>query len=218
MKRIALLGLLGALVLPCQAFASDWGLDAHGGTLGFGAELNYTLNSYFTTRVDFNRYTYDYTGTKEQIAYDFQLHLKSEALYLDWHPFAGIFRVTAGYLNNKNEITAAAVPQASYTINGHTYTAAQVVTLNGDITFNSGAPYFGIGWSTVGSTSTGLGVSFDLGVLMQGSPKVQLTATGAATSSSQFKSDLAAEQGKVQNDVNNYKTYPVIAIGIVYRF
>lgn len=218
MKRIAFIGLLAALALPGVASASDFGLDAHASTLGFGAELNYTINSYFTTRVDFNRYNYSYTGTKEQIDYNFNLHLKSESLYLDWHPFAGIFRVTAGYFNNKNEILAAAVPQGSYTINGHTYTASQVVSLNGDIGFNSSVPYFGIGWSTLGTESTGLGVSLDLGVLMQGSPKVQLTATGAATKSSQFKSDLAAEQAKVQGDLNNYKTYPVIGLALTYRF
>ena len=218
MKRIAIVGLLAALALPGVASASDFGLDAHASTLGFGAELNYTINSYFTTRVDFNRYNYSYNGTKEQIAYNFNLHLKSESLYLDWHPFAGIFRVTAGYFDNKNEILAAAVPQGSYTINGHTYTASQVVSLTGDIGFNSSVPYFGIGWSTLGTDSTGLGVSLDLGVLMQGSPKVQLNATGAVTKTSQFKTDLAAEQTKVQGDLNSYKTYPVIGFALTYRF
>ena len=218
MKRLYPSAFMALLALPGSAFASDFGLDLHAGTLGFGPELNYTLGEYFTARADYNTYTYDYTGTKEQIAYDFKLHLKSEALYLDWHPFAGVFRVTAGYLNNQNEITAAAVPQGSYTINGHTYTAAQVVSLTGDVTFNSGAPYLGLGWSTLGSTSTGLGVSFDIGVLAQGSPKLKLSATGAATSSSQFKSDLAAQQAKTQNDLSSYKTYPVVALALVYRF
>lgn len=218
MKRSIFLVLCAVFALPGSALASDWGVDAHAGTLGLGAEINYTISPHFTARLDFDRYNYTYSGTKQQIAYDFDLHLKSESLYLDWHPFAGMFRVTAGYFNNKNEITAAAVPTATYTINGHTYTAAQVASLTGDITFNSGAPYFGIGISSVGTDSTGFGVNFDVGVLMQGSPKVKLAATGAGTHNTAFQNDLQAEQAKVQNDVNNYKTYPVIALGLVYRF
>src|SRR5690348_6665733 len=192
MKKITIIGMLAALALPGLAQASDFGLDAHAGTLGSGAELNYTINSYLTARVDLNRYNYTYTGTKEQIDYNFDLHLKSYSGMLDWHPFAGVFRVTAGVFSNKNDITAAAIPQGSYTINGHTYTAAQVASLYGTITFNPTVPYFGFGWSTNGSTDTGLGVSLDLGVLFQGSPKVTLTATGAGTHNTTFQNDLAA--------------------------
>lgn len=218
MNRITSLGMLAVLALPGLAQASDFGLDAHAGTLGFGAELNYTITPYFTARVDLNRYNYTYTGTKEQVDYNFDLRLKSYSGMLDWHPFAGVFRVTAGVFSNKNEIDAVAVPQGSYTINGHTYTAAQVATLYGTISFDPTVPYFGFGWTSNGSTETGLGVSLDLGVLFQGSPKVQLHATGAGTHNATFQSDLAVEQGKVQNDVNNYKTYPVIALGLSYRF
>ena len=220
MKKIALWAALAALALPAASYASDWGIDAHGGTLGFGAELNYSINSYVTARGDFNRYDYDYSGTKEQIDYDFKLKLKSYALFLDLHPFAGSFRLTGGYFNNKNEITATAKPSSSntYTVNGHTYNASQVGTLFGDITFNSGASYLGLGWSTVGTTSTGLGVEFDLGALFQGSPTVKLSATGPISNNAQFQSDLKAEQAKDQNDLSSFKTYPVIALGLVYRF
>lgn len=218
MKRLALLGMLALSTLPGAAFASDFGLDAHVSTLGLGAEFNYTINSYFTARVDFNRYNYSYTGTKEQVQYDFDLHLKSYSAMLDWHPFAGTFRVSAGYFSNKNDIAALATPQGSYTINGTSYTAAQVGVLSGAITFNASVPYLGIGWSTLGTESTGLGVEFDIGALFQGSPKVQLSATGAAASNAQFQSDLAAEQTKLQGDLNSFKTYPVVSLGLAYRF
>jgi|SRR5882724_11794531 len=218
MKRVLLPCLLAALLLPGSASASDFGVEGHVSTLGLGAELNYTINSYFTARVDFNRYNYTYTGTKQQIDYDFNLHLKSYAGMLDWHPFAGTFRVTAGYFQNNNEITAVAVPTGTYTINGNTYTAAQVGTLSGDITFNKSVPYLGLGWSTLGTESTGLGVNFDVGVLFQGSPAVKLSSTGPASGNAQFKSDLAAEQTKLQGDVNSFKSYPVISLALMYRF
>src|SRR5215469_12570213 len=102
MKRIASLLWLMLLVLPCSAWADgvgDFGLDAHASTLGLGGELNYSINSYVTARVDFNRYNYNYNATKEQIAYNFGLHLKSYSALVDFHPFAGSFRLTAGYLD-----------------------------------------------------------------------------------------------------------------------
>ena len=210
--------LLAALALPCMASASDFGIEGHGSTLGLGGELDYAVNSYFTARVQFNRYDYSYRGTKEQIDYDFDLHLKSYAAMLDWHPFAGTFRVTGGYFSNKNAIDAVAVPQGSYTINGHTYTAAQVLTLYGTIGFKPNVPYLGIGWTTLGPTDTGLGFTFDVGALFQGTPQANLYATGPITTQAQFQSDLRAEQAKLQDDVNSYKTYPVISLGITYRF
>ena len=210
--------LLAALALPGMASAGDFGIEGHGSTLGFGGELDYAVNSYFTARVQFNRYNYSYSGTKQQIDYDFDLHLKSYAAMLDWHPFAGGFRVTGGYFSNKNQIDAVAVPQGSYTINGHTYTAAQVLTLYGTVGFKPDVPYLGIGWTTLGPTDTGLGFTFDLGALFQGTPQANLYATGPITTHAQFKQDLAAEQLKLQDDVNNYKTYPVISLGITYRF
>ena len=216
MKRYLLLCLFA--VLPGSAFAGDFGLDAHVSTLGLGAELNYSINSYFTARLDVNRYNYTYTGTKSQIDYNFDLHLKSYSGMLDWHPFAGTFRITGGYFSNSNEITAVAVPTGNYTINGHTYTAAEVGTLSGDISFNKTVPYLGFGWSTLGTESTGLGVNFDLGVLFQGSPVVKLSSTGPASGNAQYKADLAAEQTKLQGDVNSFKSYPVVSLGLMYRF
>ena len=218
MKRLALLGMLAAFALPGAAYASDFGVDAHASTLGFGGELNYSINSFLTARVDFNRYNHTYNTSKEQINYDFNLHLKTAGVLLDLHPFAGSFRITAGYFNNKNDILAVATPQSSYTINGNTYSNTQVSSLSGEISFKSGVPYVGFGWSTLGTTSTGLGVEFDVGALLQGSPTVQLNATGTATTNAQFQSDLAAEQSKFQNDLNSFKTYPVVSLGLAYRF
>lgn len=220
--RMGFLGVLGVLLaIPAAASASDFGIDLHGGTLGLGSELSYTINDYFTARGQFNKFDHTYAATKEQINYNLDLNLKSYGVLVDWHPMAGSFRVTAGYFSNKNAIGAAATPDASgnYTINGNTYTASQVGTLSGAIGFNSSAPYFGIGWSTVGTKDTGLGFEFDLGALLQGSPTATLSATGgSADSNATFQNDLHQEQGKFQNDVNNFKTYPVVSLGLVYRF
>lgn len=219
MKRLALLGVFAIFALPGAAYASDVGVDVHVSTLGLGGELNYTFNSYFTGRVDLNGYNYSYNTTKQQIDYDFNLHLKTYGVLVDLHPFAGTFRLTAGYFSNKNDVNAVASPQnGSYTINGDSYSSSELSSLTGAITFNSSAPYVGLGWSTLGTTSTGFGFEFDIGALLQGTPTANLSATGSATSNPKFQSDLAAEQAKFQNDLNSFKTYPVVSLGLAYRF
>jgi hypothetical protein len=211
--------VIGLLLAPMMVSAGDWGLDLHAGTLGGGGEVNYTINPYFTARLGFNRYNYNYNATKQQINYDFTLQLKSYALLFDWHPFAGVFHVTAGYFSNKNDVLGLGQPQnGSYVINGDTYSASQVGTLMGSITFNAGAPYLGIGWNSLGTTHTGLGFEFDLGALFQGSPTAKLSANGSLSNNPQFQSDLAAEQAKLQNDVNFFKIYPAVNVGLSYRF
>lgn len=104
---------MAVLALPGAAHASDYGMDAHLSTLGLGAEFNYTINPYLAARVDFNCYNYTYTGTKEQVQYDFDLHLKSYSVMFDVHPFAGSFRITRGYFSNKNNIGAGAAATPS---------------------------------------------------------------------------------------------------------
>lgn len=218
MKRLALLGLLTALALPGAAEASDFGIDLHAGTLGLGAELNYTVNSFITARLDYNGYNYSHNTNYQQVNYDANLHLKSYGLLLDLHPFAGTFRLSLGYFSNKNALGINATNQSSYTINGDTYSNTELTSLAGAISFKPHVAYFGLGWTTVGTTSTGLGIEFDVGALNQGTPGVKLSATGSVTTQPQFQSDLAQEQTKIQGDLNNFKTYPVIALGLVYRF
>ena len=58
----------------------------------------------------------------------------------------------------------------------------------------------------------------DAGVVFQGAPPVTLTATGTATSSAQFQNDLQIEQQNLQADLKMFKYYPVIAVGVAFKF
>ena len=61
-------------------------------------------------------------------------------------------------------------------------------------------------------------MTFDLGVVFQGPPRVSLTATGTASSNQTFQNDLRMEQTSLQEDLNVFKHYPVVALGISYKF
>jgi glycerate kinase len=111
----------------------------------------------------------------------------------------------------------------TYTINGTTYSSTDVGSLQGDMSFNKVAPYIGIGWGNPAARDKGWGMTSDIGVLFQGTPKTSLVATcGAAIAGTatctQLQSDTAAENTKLQNDLRNFKWWPVVSVGISYQW
>ncbi len=198
-----------------SATADDWGVNLKAGTLGAGVELSKSLSDKFSASLGFNSYNYKTTDNTNGIDYDFKYELQSVGLLANYHPFSGVFRFTGGVLYNNNELSLTGKPTSgsTYTINGVTYTAAQVGTLTGKLTFDKTAPYLGLGWGNRPGSKFGLFA--DLGVLYQGSPKLSLTVTGAAAG---LSADLEQERKKAESDLSNFKWYPVLSFGLYFRF
>jgi len=207
------------LVASTTAWA-DVGVLLKGGTLGAGLDVTKGLSETLGLRLQANALSYDEDLTESDVDYEADLELKSAGLLLDWHPFSGVFRVSLGAYWNGNEITATGKPSGgTYTLNGVTYSSAEVGSLNGQIDFESFAPYLGIGWASAPKAGRGMTFSFDLGVLYQGEPNVALSvACGTTARCAQLQSDVAAEQASLQDDVKDYKFHPVVSFGIGYRF
>jgi hypothetical protein len=53
--------------------------------------------------------------------------------------------------------------------------------------------------------------------MYQGRPDATITATGALSNPS-LANDVQAAQSKLQSDLDKFKWYPVLQIGVVYRF
>ncbi len=195
---------------------ADVGVNLKAGTLGVGVELSKSFSDKFSLGLGFNSYNYKTTDSASDVNYDFNYDLQSIALLANYHPFSGVFRFTGGVLYNNNELDLTGKPTGSnYVINGVTYTAAQVGTLNGKLTFNRAAPYLGLGW---GNRPGGrLGLSADIGVLYQGSPKLSLNATGALSDPT-LASNLEQERRSEEEDLSNFKWYPVLSLGVYFRF
>src|SRR5713226_6174050 len=169
-----------AAVLPFLAFpglaAADTSLGLRGGTLGGGAELSYALSQRAAVRLNADGYNRKQSSTRDSIDYDMKLKLQTASLLGDWFPFANNFRISAGAMFNGNKFSLKGQPTGTgYTINGRTYTAAEVGSLDATVDFNKGAPYFGIGYGR--PINSGLSLILDLGVMFQGSPHSNITAT-----------------------------------------
>ncbi|HEY4697269.1 MAG TPA: hypothetical protein VIH29_04600 [Gallionella sp.] len=146
MKIIAAL-MVALASLPAVSHAENMAVTGKIGTLGYGAELNMGFSDSVTGRVGFNTFTYKYNANSNQVNYDFKLQLQTASALADWYPFSGSFRASGGLLYNNNKATLNAKPGAAgYTINGVPYTAAEIGSLQGEMSFNTVAPYLGIGW------------------------------------------------------------------------
>jgi hypothetical protein len=196
---------------------ADVGINLKAGTLGAGVEMSKSFGDKFSMGLGFNSYDYKTTDRASDIDYDFNFDLQSVALLANYHPFGGTFRVTGGALYNQNELKLTGTPTAgsTYTINGVSYSAAQVGTLTGTLVFDKTAPYLGLGWGN--RPNSRVGVSFDIGALYQGSPSLSLNATGALGDPA-LASDLEQERRSAEEDLSDFKWYPVIALGVYFRF
>jgi hypothetical protein len=221
-RRLAAATLAPLLFLPGISSA-DTSIGLRAGTLGLGAEISFAVSQRVALRVGADRYTpKTVTLTQEDIDYDAQAKLRSASLLVDWFPFANNFRVSLGVMSNKNKVTATGKPDANgqYTINGVTINASDVGSLEGDVTFKKTVPYLGIGYGR--PIKAGLSFISDLGVMFQGVPTATLTATCSATASpgncAILQNAVAGEQPTVQDNVNKFKYYPVVSVGLAYTF
>ncbi len=199
---------------------ADVGVLLKAGTLGAGLDVSVGMSESLGLRLQANALSYEDDFTESDVDYSGDIDLKSAGLLLDWHPFSGVFRVSAGAYWNGNEATAVGRPTGGfYEINGTTYASAEIGSLNGQVDFPSVAPYLGLGFGSAPKAGSGLSFSFDVGVLYQQEANVALSvACGTTVRCAQLQSDVAAEAVSLQDDLKDYKFYPVVSFGIGYRF
>jgi hypothetical protein len=217
-KPLLRLTLLACLATPLSAQA-DLSIGVRLGTLGPGLEIAKLVTDNIAVRAAVHRFSGDFDETEEDIEYAVSGKLKGVTALVDLYPSRrGSFHFTAGLLTTPAELTGTGQPNGdSYTINGNEYSAAEVGTVKGAVIFPETSPYVGLGWGTPASRRGGLGFVFDLGVAF-GTPKLDLTATSAIPGSP-LAADVEAERLELQDNFDRYfKVYPVLSLGLVYKF
>lgn len=195
------------------AFAdTGLGIGVKAGTLGVGVELTKAISPSFNVRLGMNQYKFTHSGTESGTDYDMNLKWASSDVLLDWHPFQGSFRLTGGYVFNGNKIDLNTPQGGAYDINGVTGTLSAGEYVKGEVKFDSG-PYVGLGWGNAGD-GRGLGFSFEIGAVYQGSPKVSLETNVSGVTSA----DRAAAEQSVSDALSSFKWYPQVALGLSYAF
>lgn len=219
---------------------SPLGLGLRLGTTGIGIDLGYGLNRYVDLRAGYNFGSYSGEQEEDGIDYDGELKISAATFMVDLKPFAGGFRITAGLYTGSPELDLNAKSRSTseeFEIGDRTY-LGDGLALDGGIDLGSTAPYLGIGWG--GTTNgRGLGVSFDLGVLFTKSPDVSLLASGRVCDATDgacdpvadgfdvnadtpeanaFQAQLTNEVANIEDDAKDFKLWPVVNLGLHYRF
>ena len=205
-------------------------VGVHGGTLGLGVSAGMDITDRVTARAMVNMLSLDYEETESDTEYAGDLDLQTFGLVGDWHPLGGGFRVSGGLFLNNNEVSATAQGE-DVEINDKTYASASLETL---LDFETFAPYFGAGWTSGASGDTGWSFAVDAGMLYQREPRLSVNgmlggdcsfsvstdgdATTDCTDQPTLEDDLEAEHADLAGELEDFKWYPVLAIGVSYRF
>lgn len=217
--------LLAILASPASA---EVAVTARAGTLGGGAELTVGLSPQWNVRLGGN--AFNYTDDRREVSgifYDATAHLRTATALLDFHPGGGGFRLSAGAIYNDTRIDGNSLVPASgvYDIGGVPVPASLVGTLDGQIKFDPVVPYAGLGWGNAVGPGRRVRFAADLGVIFQGRGKATLTPRIPAGSPlndpvarEALQVLLDREQAEIEKDVADYTVYPVVSIGISYRF
>jgi hypothetical protein len=211
-----------AAFLATPATAQDQGgsigVGVTGGTLGVGPEVNFRGET-FGVRGSATFLNFGRDVESDGVDYEGDLKLRSFGGSVDFYPGAGGFRVSPGVRISRNRVKLRAAPGATTTveIGDVEYTGAEIGVLTGEVRPKRLAPTLTIGYGS----GRGAGVYFgiDAGVMYQGSPKVRdLSVTGPIATNATFQAELARERGEIEDEVDNYKWYPVLQLGLGFRF
>lgn len=191
------------------------------GTTGVGLDVVFGINPHFNLRGGFNYGVVSFDARLSDIDYTFDVDMISLPLLLDIHPFGGHFHLTAGlYLQPGSQADIQATPKRNVQIGEHTYPPNVVGTLYGKIEVaESVAPYLGIGFGNVVHPDQLLTFHLDIGVVIQ-SYDVSLTSDGAGmtTPVDTFRKDLEKEAAAMQKDLDQFRIYPVLTLGLAWHF
>lgn len=221
-KKIAVvlacsIGTIAAISGPVYASGVAFGLKAS--SQGLGVELTGSLAERLNIRAGAHYFKFGQKLSKGGNEYDFDLKLKSFSALADWHVFGGAFRITGGAVLDKNNLDGDAITSNGFNIGDMVFTSEEVGILTGNVHFREVSPYLGIGWGNPVAKDSGWTFMVDLGVMFAGTAKVDLSSVGGTLSDQPlFLTELRKEEDNVRGELNNFKYYPVISLGLSRKF
>ena len=212
MRARILILIFFLLINPVMLFSQNYGVSLKISSLGINLEGVRKLNEQFNARLGVAYFSYNFSGGSNTEDYNYKANAKlfSVSVLGDWFLFESNFRITCGLLINLNNGNLTLNPIKTYTVGSVTYTPEDLGNLKAKLDFNTMAPYLGLGFGNT-MDDNGLEFTIDLGTIYQGKPKVDLMATGLLSPSEE-------QEPIVQDNLKWFQFYPVLSIGIIYKF
>lgn len=234
-----------ALVLSGAAVArgeTTLGVSLEASTLGAGLSVGMPVGERFNVRGMYHGFSYDLDDIEDDsgATYEGELDLTSAGLMVDFHPFKGAFRLTAGLVSNGNEIGLTGMPAGGvFQVGDCTFESnpADPLAVDGTVEFSSSAPYVGIGWGGNLNAKPGFFMTLDVGVLVSGSPDTTLAGRGQARNANagdlacgssvtyqdvssypEFQQAVQDAEDEVNRESEEFELWPNVAFGVGWRF
>ena len=224
MKFRSLNAAVAALALLAAGNATaDFGVGLKAGTLGLGLEARWDPPvPWFDLRLGANQFDYDANGDYSGIGYNATLALDSYYLTGNIKFPVSPFRFTVGAFSNGNELQMLSQDTGTgfIPVGGVPFPIDTVGALSSTTSFDSTAPYVGVGFDFELFGKAGL--NLDFGVLWQGDPRVTLEATNwnnlSPAEQALLGPALEAERQDLEDEISDYKAWPVVSLAFVYNF
>lgn len=205
-------------------------------SLGAGVEGAVGFNAHSGARIGGNFFQYNHTFISSGISYPTALSLRSAQVTYDWFPFGGSFHISPGVLYSANSGTAT-----PYVASGTLFTLQDTSYRSGAVPVSGWAkaklnpvdPVLLIGWGNLAHRTKHIIFSVEGGVAYHGAPKITLGLAGTVCDPSQgpsgstcrpiasdatVQANVLALQAKLQHNASPFVVYPVIVLGVGYRF
>lgn len=202
--------------------ASNIGAGVVAGTLGIGAQVSYAWTERVQVRamaaglsadVDFE------ADGGSDLEYGGDIDLLHGALLLDYHPFAGTFRLTAGVIINDDKISGdASCDQLACDLGDNDGILVRGDQLDANASYDPVSPYLGFGWGKAPGADGGFGLTADIGVFYLGNPDVSVDISGPSTLNPVARDAVRDEERAIQDDLDTFPLYPVVMLGATWRF
>ena len=218
MRAKALPVVLLALLLTIPAAASaQVGVGVRAGTTGLGADLAIAVSPNIVLRGGLGIQPVNPSMALSDI--DFEVNLPSTFIQagLELFPSGGGFRIGGGLLYKPDSVTVSGTFQSNQDIGGTSYTPQQIGTISGAAaSAKKWAPYGMIGFGKI--ASSGIGLFLDIGAAFVGEYDLTVSNNGTFKNDNTFKANLEKERVQWEDDLNKYKIYPMVNLGLRIGF
>lgn len=191
------------------------------GTLGTGADLTVRVFDSLNLRLGASytplSYGFTYKDNESNIDMEADVTLNAFSILADFHPFGADngFRISAGPVINENDF-GASLDAGSIKIHSEVF---DISSGEASVDFDKLCWYFGLGYGNAIGSDGNWHFSLDLGVMYQGEPRAHAAAVAVDSNSQQvLDRALESEIKHFEDDYSWLVVYPVISVGISYKF
>ena len=203
-------------------------------TLGAGVEIATPLSRHFNLRASTNFLGLAYPFSVDGIAYNAKLHFRSQQVNVVWFPERrGSFHISAGivYLRNNLSAVASVLPGHYFELGDQGFTNSVDDPLSGTATVayaHTIAPMLMMGFSNMLPRSgKHFSMPYEFGVAYTGAPRINVRLSGTActaegcfdaATNKEMQQSLDQENAKLNKSLSSFPVYPIVSLGLAYRF